>query len=302
MSLWQVVGARQAAFTLLLSDAVLRSPNNYLNPLGVGAFALSEAGEVRGEPYKYGLYLHAMRIDDQFGPTFMEAPDWFPLSELEPIKQQLEVDFPEEAKIFLEDGWAFIGPPPTLHAGTGDLALTTASIGTFGAQITWGSAHGLLTAGHVGGSVGNLVHALSPGSFSFPAQQVGKVAFCQTAAAAGANGGADIAVVELSGNQPISWGGKRSFVARPLDPIQVIRNAGPAQALVKGMYRWLAYPGTNIVFADTYMTDQPITQPGDSGAVAIDPQTGNIAGHVVGGTAQVASYIQEIDYQLRTIA
>lgn len=299
MSLWQLVGARQSAFTLLLSDAVLRSPNGYLSPLGVGAFELSEEAKWRNryptEPYQYGLYLNAIRVD----PSRMTEPAWIPLDEIGSIKEQLLTDFPNDANIFLEDGWAFVGPPPVLHAQPGDVVLTNTSIGTFGAEVIWGATYGLLTAGHVGVSVGTPVYTASPAG---SAHHVGNVIFCQTAAGAGPRGGADVAVVELSGNKPSSWGGKQSGVVLPLSNIEVALNSGPALAAVKGMFRWLAYPGTNVVFADTYMTDSAITRQGDSGAVATDPQTGDIAGHVVGGTPQVASYIQEIDYQLGVIA
>jgi hypothetical protein len=50
------------------------------------------------------------------------------------------------------------------------------------------------------------------------------------------------------------------------------------------------------------VTDTAITQQGDSGALTLDDATDDVVGHVVGATANVASYIQEIDYQLREIA
>jgi hypothetical protein len=90
-------------------------------------------------------------------------------------------------------------------------------------------------------------------------------------------------------------------VVQPLGQIRVMCNAGPATAAVKGMFAWLSFPGTNLVFANTYMTDAAITQQGDSGALTVDDATGDIVGHVVGATTSVASYIQEIDYQLRAL-
>jgi len=299
MSLWQFGGARQAAFTLLLSDAVARSPFGYLNPLGVGLFDLSKENESQGwrpgEPLQYCLYLNALCVE----ASRLTDPTWIRFAELSLIHEQLFRDFPGDAKIFLDDGWAFVGPPPVLQAQSGHVALTNTSIGTFGAEVDWGTGYGLLTAGHVGGAVGNSVYtATSLG----PAQQVGKVVFCQTAAGAGRRGAADIAVVELGGNKPGVWGGRQPYSVPPLGAIEILRNSGPIRASVKGLWSYLAYPGTNLVFADVYQTVSAVTQQGDSGAVARDPFTGQIAGHVVGATPQVGSYVQEIDYQLGVIA
>lgn len=289
MSLWQAVGVEEAAFSLLLSDAVRRSPKAYLNPLGVGAFSIEEQRE-----RQFGLYLDALRLDRRF----VDEPRWIRLNEISAVREQLVEDFPEEP-IFLDNGGAFVGPPPILHAGTSDIVVTSASIGTLGAEVTWGSSYGLLTAGHVGGAPGTPACAATPGG---GAQQIGTVVFSQTAAGAGAQGAADVAVIELSGRMPGRWGGRKSRGVQPLGQIEVIVNAGPVPAIVKGMFAWLSFPGTNLVFANTYMTDTAVTKQGDSGAPAIEAKTGDVVGHVVGGTTGVASYIQEIDYQLRAIS
>ena len=288
MSLWEAVGESVAAFTLLLSEAVRRSPLAYLSPLGVGAFDLSEQG---GPPRhnQFGLYLDAALINRDF----LVQPGWLRLLEIPPIVRQLQADFPENWEgLFLKNGWAFVAPPPVLQAATGDQFLTNTSVGTFGAEVTWGSSRGMLTAGHAGGAVNTAVNVLdSAGKL----QQVGSVVFSQSAAGAGSQGGADVALVELNPKPGGNWGGAK------LDDIEVLLSTGTANAKTKGMFAWLAYPGTNIVFANTYMTDQPITQQGDSGARAIEKSSGDVIGHVVGATTNVASYIQEIDYQLNAI-
>jgi hypothetical protein len=293
MSLWQAVGAQAAALTLLLSDAVQRSSGAYLNPLGVGSFFLPQA---KKKGPQFGLYLDAARVDLRY----KDEPRWIRLEELGTIKDQLFSDFPEtEAGLFLESGWAFVAPPPILHASAGDVVIAGGSIGTLGAEVSWGSGYGILTAGHVAGSVGSIAYTASPGG---QAQQIGSVVFSRTAAGAGPRGGADVGLIELAGTMPTGWAQKKATTAQPLDKIKVQRNSGPVPGELKGMWAWLAYPNTNIVFANTYQTVTAITQQGDSGAVAIHATTGEIVGHVVGGTGQVASYIQEIDYQLCAIA
>ncbi|MGA7794181.1 MAG: hypothetical protein WCA19_14190 [Candidatus Acidiferrales bacterium] len=293
MSLWQAVGEQAAAFTLLLSDAVQRSSGAYLNPLGVGAVVLPQA---KKDSPQFGLYLDAARVDLRY----RDEPRWIRLEEIGTIKDQLFSDFADrQAGLFLERGWAFVAPPPILHASTGDVVIAGGSFGTLGAEVRWGSGYGILTAGHVAGSIGSTAYTASPAG---QARQIGSVVFSRTAAGAGPRGGADIGLIELAGTMPIGWAQKKATTAQPLDKIEVQRNSGPVPGELKGIWAWLAYPNTNIVFANTYQTVTAITQPGDSGAVAIHTITGEIVGHVVGGTGQVASYIQEIDYQLRAIA
>lgn len=291
MSLWEAVGVEAAAYTLLLSEAVRRSPLAYLTPLGVGAFDLSEEGAPRGR-HQYGLYLHAAGIDRRF----LLEPGWRRLIDIAPIRNQLIADFPEGG-VFLKEGWAFIAPPPILQRSTGAQFLTSSSVGTFGAEVTWSSSCGLLTAGHVGavGAAVNVVDAAGN------LQQVGSVVFSQNAAGAGSQGGADVALIELNSKPVRTWGGRKTRAVKPLDDVEVTRSAGTATAKTKGMFAWLAYPGTTIVFANTYMTDKAITVSGDSGARATEKNSGDVVGHVVGATANVASYIQEIDYQLNAI-
>jgi len=293
MSLWRAVGEENAAFVLLLSDAVQRSPQAYLNPLGVGAFHLLQASK---NVLQFGLYLDAMCVNSKY----IAEPWWVRLDEFGPFKDQLRSDFSQElAKTFLDRGWAFIAPPPILHASPGDVAIAGGSIGTFGAPVQWDSAYGIVTAGHVAGPIGSIAYTAAPGG---KLQQIGSVVFSRTAAGAGPRGGADVGLIELAGTMPKGWAQSKGITAQALDKVDVQRNSGPAQAELKGMYAWLAYPNTNIVFADIYQTDTAITQQGDSGAVAHHKGTGDIVGHVVGGTGTVASYIQEIDYQLRVIA
>jgi hypothetical protein len=43
-----------------------------------------------------------------------------------------------------------------------------------------------------------------------------------------------------------------------------------------------------------------VTQPGDSGAAVLD-SSGDLLGHVIGGSPGAFSYIQDIHYQLRII-
>jgi hypothetical protein len=297
MSLWEAVGEQVAAFTLLLSEAVRRSPLAYLSPLGVGAFDLSQKGLPRGYN-QFGLYLDAASFDRRFDRRFSLQPDWLPFSEITPIREQLQADFPQSWENFWKNGWAFVAPAPVLQAATGDQFLTNTSVGTFGAEVSWSSLYGLLTAGHVGGAVSTAVNVLdSAGNL----QQVGSVVFSQSAAGAGPQGGADVALIELNSKPAGSWGGRQKRTVKALDDIDVLCSTGSATAKSKGMFAWLAYPGTNIVFANTYMTDKAITTQGDSGARAVEKSSGDVVGHVVGATIKVASYIQEIDYQLNVI-
>jgi hypothetical protein len=61
MSFWQAVGEVNAAFALLVSDAVQRSPHSYLEPLGVGVFHVPEANT---DTLQFALYLDAVRVID----------------------------------------------------------------------------------------------------------------------------------------------------------------------------------------------------------------------------------------------
>lgn len=291
MSLWEAVGVHVAAYTLLLSEAVRRSPVAYLSPLGVGAFDLSDQGAPRGDN-QIGLYLEAAL----FGRS--SRPGWHRLSEIPAIREQLQADFSASgADYFLQNGWALIASGPILQVAAGSPFLTNASVGTFGSEVTWTSSYGLLTAGHVGG-VGAAVSVLNPAG---TLQQIGTVVFSRTAAGAGPQGDADVAIIELNFKPVGNWGGLKTRTLQPLDDVDVLCSTGKATAQTKGMFAWLAYPGTNIVFANTYMTDKAITVKGDSGARATHANSGDLVGHVVGATTKVASYVQEIDYQLKAI-
>src|SRR5437868_1313232 len=127
MSLWQAVGEANAAFALLLSEAVHRSPHSYLEPLGVGVFHVPEANT---DTLQFALYLDAIRIDERY----IREPAWRRLDSFGLFKEQLQRDFPREHwKQFVKRGWAFVAPPLSLQQGTsvstGDVVVAGGSPG-----------------------------------------------------------------------------------------------------------------------------------------------------------------------------
>jgi hypothetical protein len=129
---------------------------------------------------------------------------------------------------------------------------------------------------------------------------IGTVVFSHAAFGGMPRGEADVAIVSTDQPTGPSAKPKNIAVVEPGCTIQIVLHGNRPQANVKGMWAWLNFPGTNIVLANTYMTDRLVTKQGDSGAVALTEKD-EVVGHVVGGTSQGGSYIQEIDYQLAVI-
>ena len=70
-------------------------------------------------------------------------------------------------------------------------------------------------------------------------------------------------------------------------------------AIIMGQMQWLWMPSSNCTCGHVYMTTAHVTAKGDSGAPCL--KSGDLIGHVIGASKGMATYIQEIDYQLQEI-
>jgi hypothetical protein len=291
MSFLQVVGVEQAQRAFVLTEAIARSPARYGFPLGVG-FVRYDA---RLSPL---LYIHQRIARELSGFRSKEPVALLPLREPEFafIQGAIGEDFGERAHNPFDDLLVFVAAPPVAQASPGDCLVTSTTIGTLGSPVAWNGGYGFLTAGHVA-SAGTAAYEIVHGK-SVP---LGNVVFSQTASGPGTTGSADVAVIEVaSGPAPSNWLRGKVRVAGAGDDVDVMLHS-PQTSTLKGMFQWLYFPASKLTFGSVYMTDNQITQQGDSGAVSVIHNTSDVIGHVVGATANVASYIQEIDYQLQAI-
>ena len=92
-------------------------------------------------------------------------------------------------------------------------------------------------------------------------------------------------------------GGRTTVKGR--DSITLFGNkSGQQGSTIQGLCEFFNVPGAGGQWAQVYLTSAGISQRGDSGGPVFKDGNDEIVGHLVGGSGQFTSYIQEIDAQL----
>ena len=156
----------------------------------------------------------------------------------------------------------------------------------------------ILTAGHVGKSVGTIVHDSSLNT-------VGRVVFALDPTGKGATPEIDVAVVELAAGQ--GWGNKLgitgSVVPPPLAALDIYRRSlpNPVVNTVRSKSAWwIVSQNPLTTLLSVYITTSGATGGGDSGGPVLLQGTKNLVGHIAAG-GPAASCLQDVRYQLRKI-
>jgi hypothetical protein len=196
-----------------------------------------------------------------------------------------------------ESTLAYSMPRPEVQCGPG-YEVECRWRGTLGMYVTTGDGRpGALTAGHVGCPEGAqvvcLAHRSSVGSVTFssdPATKpIGEIS-------------ADVAVVEVTSSRG-QVGGRQIPISgiSKANGGDVVRSFGAqtnGTAVVEGRLTWLRIPGIAGFYADLYQTKKPISRRGDSGAPVLLGKSDQIVGHIVAGTPNRNSFIQDVETQL----
>jgi hypothetical protein len=175
--------------------------------------------------------------------------------------------------------------------------------GTLGAIVSAAGTDAILTAGHVGSSMGaTAASGANPvGTISFtvsPMSQPPKVP------------SADVAVITIG---PRALSAQRltiavsgaairvsgAAIAGPGDSVELYSPRGVQRDTLFGFSSWVWSPQLPGTWADVYLTDHSISVGGDSGAPVLLQGTDELIGHVVGESANVTTFIQAIDCQLQ---
>jgi len=81
--------------------------------------------------------------------------------------------------------------------------------------------------------------------------------------------------------------------------LSVHRSVALATSPVMGFLQWVRFPRSGVKCANVYITEDGVTDDGDSGApVTIDDDG---IGHVIGASGRVTSYVQHLGYQLNAL-
>lgn len=243
-------------------------------------------------PYGYrfgilGVGLHAERQ----APLLFVTTNLLPAGEIgdanriEPTASALQAISQEEKAWY--DVLAVGTPSPVQNISTRDI-IRGRTLGTAGAPVEWtsptGPKFGILTAGHV---VGNAQAVYDRSGRT----QLGTVAQCVLP---GANG-IDVALIETPARSPSQrLSGPAGITGATR--IELLKAGAVAHDNVvakAGWFYWAAYTAT---YVDLYVTNTCISQPGDSGSVAVIEHTDYVVGSLVGSST--GSLIQDARTQL----
>ncbi len=178
------------------------------------------------------------------------------------------------------------------HAAPGDPIQATGS-GQIGPLVQWGSGReGFITAGHVAQSATGPVN-------DGAGTRIGTVLWSNDPALSPSSAGdVDAALVEFVPGIPRNVVTRATIVPAGGSSIRVASSRRGANLLAA--CRRVQLGATNAHFADCYLTDQRITNPGDSGGLV--ECNGDIAGIVIGAfSRRDMTVIQAIGYQLSEI-
>ena len=178
------------------------------------------------------------------------------------------------------------------HATPGDPVLATAS-GQMGPLVRWSSGReGFITAGHVAQSAQGPVTDAN-------GVRIGTVLWSNDPALnPTTKGEVDAALVEFTPGASGQFGPRSTIVPAGGDPLRIVSSNSTANLLAACSRIQLG--ATNAHYADCYLTDRRITNPGDSGGLV--ETNGDVAGIVIGAfSRRDMSVIQSVGYQLAQI-
>ena len=160
-----------------------------------------------------------------------------------------------------------------------------------GARVKWNSGQGFLTAGHVAPHVGALVDLTSSGT---TVGTVGTVRWANNQFNDGTVAEPDLCIVEDAHGYAIGTTYASTAKAGPADAVTVACSG--TAGTIMGFMAYLFMPSQNQTLADCYMSTTQISNYGDSGSSVVSGK--DLIGHVVGASANMASYVQDISYLL----
>jgi len=270
-----------AARALLLADALLRGPEKVFDnrpyAVRVGVYGVGVAvyqGTVRP-----ALLVVGSPAEKPIG-IVRESPVGALMADL--------VDFETYGDLI-----AVPTSAPELQVAPGD-AIRKPKLGILGAGVKWTTGQGFLTVGHVAPTLGVAVIG--------QAGQIGTVVYANDPSGHGAIVEEDAAVIEVSSSVRRTGLFSSSTVPGPNDAVSVLRSGKPnAPASIMGSFQWLYMPGANGTYGEVYSTTMQATYQGDSGAPVMD-SSNVLIGHVLGASPQFSSYVQDVAYQLKSVA
>lgn len=188
--------------------------------------------------------------------------------------------------------------PPTELAGAAPGAGLTVGTrhGTIGAPATLAGRPGFLTAGHVAPTPGVLARDLE-------GDALGRVelSLCRGVAAPDA-ATADVAFVSTSlPLDPPRRAPTTTRSLRPRDRVRVWGREGGRGTWVRGLSPEFLVDPDGAAWGQVALTGEAVARNGDSGAMVV-ASDGALVGHVVGGTPDGYSVVQDLAYQLSELS
>jgi hypothetical protein len=189
--------------------------------------------------------------------------------------------------------------PPTELTGPaapGDGLTVGARHGTIGTPAELAGAPGVLTAGHVAPTIGLLARDTS-------GDVLGRVELTLSRGAAPPDATtADVAFVSTSRPVTPPAGGLRTARAlRARDRVGVWGREGRRRTWVRGLSPEFLVDPDGAAWGQVALTGEPVARNGDSGAMVVAAD-GALVGHVVGGTPDGYSVVQDLQYQLSELS
>jgi hypothetical protein len=193
---------------------------------------------------------------------------------------------------WLSSMWAFVIPSPEPYIAAGD-PISSPNIGTVGCQASWTGGAGFLTAGHVAPTAG-------VGVFNGRVR-LGTVKYANNPAGSGTAPQADISVVELPAGTTFTPRLGTAAAASPNSSV-IVRSATVARGTIMALCSFVYWPRIGGTYGDSYLTTTAISAGGDSGSAVVDANTNAVIGLVVGGSAGMTTFIQDVRYQVAQAA
>jgi len=213
-----------------------------------------------------------------------------PLRELGPVLHEVTGWLGEEAP---KGTVVIAAPTPQAHFHPSELAKSLASRCTLGALVeTSDGDEAILTAGHAA-SEGARVRDSS--------DQSGKVVFSVDPARLPISAvSADVAVIQADSYESQGPAVRGASKIQRLDEVTMYgARSGEKSAGIQSYCSYYEHPAGGGAWGAINLTNEGISEPGDSGAPVFRAGTDELVGHVVGGADVVMSYVQDLETQLQ---
>jgi hypothetical protein len=195
-------------------------------------------------------------------------------------------------------------PEPALLLAQGDVidAGNPLDHSTAGAYAQWYDMSGVLREGFITAGHGFSPNATVYDSFGV---NIGTVVGHEVAVPGSPAPAADVSLVYLRPNPSVAVFNPLNGRTSALPPDDIDIHATPPKAdTVGGLLKWFYVKSARITLGDLYMTQAGLTVCGDSGAAVTRRASvsGNLIGHLVAADPNFASYVQDIDFELRALS